>query len=509
MEDCSSVIQGEHQKRPVRRSMTSQTSIGLKKMRSLVAATKTLRRKCSRLKEMNTLNFTDYVFKTCMLYPYVNMLERSGMSLKLLRAQFYFTRFNRVVHQMGRKKPRFLYLVVYRGHGGHAATGTQEVQVLEPSLPGVNLPLSDIFYYIATLIVCSVFHEFGHALAAVRENVRIQGCGFFVLGIFPGAFVDLPKDQVSVLSPWRQLKIYCAGVWHNIVAALLALLLLFGNKYLLVPFYAENSGVSVISVLEESGAHGPGGLLPGDHYCFPSMATARKSPWSRLKEPWTPKDCCHGQSNSSLCFAYMEHGEKKKVCLPARRTLQTSIRYCNSSCSQDEYCLKPILDNGTKLVEVKRSNWQTMLFLGPPSELWHSVSVIKWVPRQFNLSVLPVHVYEVFLHYILSFSGALALLNIVPCIALDGQWITQGLIKLLVQSMPWLRSSRKGVYLVIVLGGTVLLASNVILGFWKLFWPKIVFKTSAGHLVHSTHNVHSVAASSNINSHMAEDSNCF
>ncbi|KAH8032476.1 hypothetical protein HPB51_025929 [Rhipicephalus microplus] len=54
MEDCSSVIQGEHQKRPVRRSMTSQTSIGLKKMRSLVAATKTLRRKCSRLKEMNS-----------------------------------------------------------------------------------------------------------------------------------------------------------------------------------------------------------------------------------------------------------------------------------------------------------------------------------------------------------------------------------------------------------------------------------------------------------------------
>lgn len=80
--------------------------------------------------------------------------------------------------------------------------------------------------------------------------MRIQGCGLFVLGIFPGAFVDLPRDQLSVLSPWRQLKIYCAGVWHNIVAALLALLLLFGNKFLLAPFYAENAGVSVISVLK-------------------------------------------------------------------------------------------------------------------------------------------------------------------------------------------------------------------------------------------------------------------
>ncbi|XP_065300001.1 membrane-bound transcription factor site-2 protease isoform X1 [Dermacentor albipictus] len=461
------------------------------------------------------LNFTDYVFKTCMLYPYVNMLDRSGMSLKLLRAQFYFTRFNRVVHQMGRKKPRFLYWwftvgtvasigcivpavwVLAKTASGmirSAATGTQEVQVLEPSLPGVNLPLSDIFYYIATLIVCSIFHEFGHALAAVRENVRIQGCGLFVLGIFPGAFVDLPKDQLSVLSPWRQLKIYCAGVWHNIVAALLALLLLFGNKFLLAPFYAENSGVSVISVLKESGAHGPGGLLPGDHIIgvdscdvrsmdswkaclvqtllLPQHGYCQKKNVVESEGTWSPKDCCHGQSNNSLCFAYMEHGERKNVCLPARRTLQMSIRYCNSSCARDEYCLKPILDNGTKLVEVKRANWQTMLFLGPPSELWHSVSVIKWVPRQLYLSVLPVHIYEVFLHYMLSFSGALALLNVVPCIALDGQWITQGLVKLLVQSMPWLRSSRKGVYLFIVLGGTVLLASNVVLGVWKLFGPR-------------------------------------
>ncbi|KAH7948335.1 hypothetical protein HPB52_020605 [Rhipicephalus sanguineus] len=326
------------------------------------------------------LNFTDYVFKTCMLYPYVSMLERSGMSLKLLRAQFYFTRFNRVVHQMGRKKPRFLYWwftvgtvasigcivpalwVLVKTASGmirSATTGTQEVQ-----LPGVNLPLSDIFYYIATLIVCSIFHEFGHALAAVRENVRIQGCGFFVLGIFPGAFVDLPKDQVSVLSPWRQLKIYCAGVWHNIVAALLALLLLFGNKYLLAPFYAENSGVSVISVLKESGAHGPGGLLPGDHVIGIDGCDIRNI------DSW-------------------------KACLV--QTVQLP---------QQGYCQK-------KSVVESEGTWTP------------KVSVIKWVPRQFNLSVLPVHVYEVFL--------------------------------------------QKGVYLVIVLGGTVLLASNVVLGFWKLF----------------------------------------
>ncbi|XP_077540520.1 membrane-bound transcription factor site-2 protease [Haemaphysalis longicornis] len=463
------------------------------------------------------VNFTDYVFKSCLLYPYLSMLERGGMSLKLLRAQFYFTRFNRVIHQIGRKKPRFLHwwftvgavvsivsivpavwILVKTALGmiRTAATGKEETQVLELSLPGVNLPLSDILYYIATLIVCSIFHELGHALAAVRENVRVQGCGLFVLGIFPGAFVDLPKEQVSVLSPWRQLKIYCAGVWHNIVAALLAMLLLFGSGFFLTPFYAENSGVSVISVLKESGAYGPGGLLPGDHIiavdncdvrsmdswkaCLgravlrPQHGYCQKKTVVESEGTWSPKDCCRGQSNNSLCFTYVEAGAKKQVCLPARHTLQASVAYCNSSCSRDEYCLKPVLQNGTKLVEVKRANWQTMLFLGPPAELWYSVSVIKWVPRQRYLSVLPVHICEVFLRYVMSFSGALALLNVVPCIALDGQWITQGLIKFLAQPLPWLRPSRKPLYLFVVLGGSLLLALNVVLGFWRLLaqtWP--------------------------------------
>lgn len=93
-----------------------------------------------------------------MLYPYISMLERNGLSLRLLRVQFYFTRFNRVVHQLGRKKPRFLYWWFTLGAAvsilsiapavwvlatsamsmsRSAATGKPEVQILEPA---VRLP---------------------------------------------------------------------------------------------------------------------------------------------------------------------------------------------------------------------------------------------------------------------------------------------------------------------------------------------------------------------------------
>lgn len=40
-------------------------------------------------------------------------------------------------------------------------------------IPGINIPISDIGYYVISLLICSLFHELGHASAAVRyENIR-------------------------------------------------------------------------------------------------------------------------------------------------------------------------------------------------------------------------------------------------------------------------------------------------------------------------------------------------
>ena len=40
--------------------------------------------------------------------------------------------------------------------------------VLQPVLPGVNLPSSDFVHYTITLAICTTFHELGHAVAAAR-----------------------------------------------------------------------------------------------------------------------------------------------------------------------------------------------------------------------------------------------------------------------------------------------------------------------------------------------------
>lgn len=63
----------------------------------------------------------------------------------------------------------------------------------------------------------SIIHEAGHAIAAVKEDVRVLGFGLFVMFILPAAFVDLPTDQLLALRPMGQLRVFAAGIWHNIV----------------------------------------------------------------------------------------------------------------------------------------------------------------------------------------------------------------------------------------------------------------------------------------------------
>lgn len=75
-----------------------------------------------------------------------------------------------------------------------------------------------------------------------REGVRIHSFGLFVLVIIPGAFVNLSTEQVLNLRVWNQLKIYTAGVWHNISLALFAIILLLINPILLSPLYSQPEG---------------------------------------------------------------------------------------------------------------------------------------------------------------------------------------------------------------------------------------------------------------------------
>ena len=77
-----------------------------------------------------------------------------------------------------------------------------------------------------------------------------MGFGWFILPVFCGAYVELQTDHLQVISAIRQLRIYCAGVWHNFASSLLAVGLWWSLPYLYLLFYTKDSGAVVSEIFK-------------------------------------------------------------------------------------------------------------------------------------------------------------------------------------------------------------------------------------------------------------------
>ncbi|PVD28050.1 hypothetical protein C0Q70_10631 [Pomacea canaliculata] len=286
-----------------------------------------------------------------------------------------------------------------------------EQQVLTP-MPGVNLPASQVWYYMLTLLVCGILHEVGHAVAAVREQVRVNGFGIFMMIIYPGAFVDLSSEHLQVVSPLRQLRIYCAGVWHNFVIVIIAIIILLSLPVLLLPVYSQGHAVAITGVEENSAVSGPKGLFVGEALtAVGDCQVTNTEAWrhcilTSMKEPslgyclpvqligqlnTTPKnwtqpekgdiDCCNTTSATHLCFLYhtKTSQDTSYACLPARTTTDRPVCKLQSDCylpGVEVACVYPAVDNQTKLLRIFHGRRPPLLFLGHPLDLFYSGDVV-------------------------------------------------------------------------------------------------------------------------------------
>lgn len=72
------------------------------------------------------------------------------------------------------------------------------------------------------------------------------------------------------------------------------------------------------------------------------------------------------------------------------------------------------------------------------------------------------------LRYVVSLSGALAVVNSVPCFALDGQWMLNALLEATLVNVVADRQKRELIGFFLLLAGSALLAANVALGLWMV-----------------------------------------
>ncbi|KAF3794662.1 Membrane-bound transcription factor site-2 protease-like protein [Nymphaea thermarum] len=114
--------------------------------------------------------------------------------------------------------------------------------------PSSCTSLIDAGYVIFSTILAVAIHEFGHALAAASEGLRIEYVAIFLATLFPGALVSFDNEVLQSLPRCTNLRIYCAGVWHNAVLSAACWLMLLFLPLLLSPLYIHGSNPMVLSV---------------------------------------------------------------------------------------------------------------------------------------------------------------------------------------------------------------------------------------------------------------------
>ncbi|MBW2989971.1 site-2 protease family protein [Candidatus Woesearchaeota archaeon] len=111
------------------------------------------------------------------------------------------------------------------------------------------------FYWIVSLFIIALVHEFSHGIIARKYKMRIKSSGFAFLGILvpviPAAFVEPDEDELRKRPKREQLSVFAAGPFANI---LLAFIIVGISALLIMPVSSrmmEPKGVLVTGFMEE------------------------------------------------------------------------------------------------------------------------------------------------------------------------------------------------------------------------------------------------------------------
>jgi len=137
-----------------------------------------------------------------------------------------------------------------------------------PVIPGMKIPGLGIyvpFYSIISLFFVIVIHEFSHGVIARVHKVTIKSSGVGMFAIFPLAFVEPDEEELKKRSTAKQLSVFSAGPFSNIVTGFIVLLILSFISSPLQTSMTQTTGVYFGEILENNAAK-QAGVLPGEVY---------------------------------------------------------------------------------------------------------------------------------------------------------------------------------------------------------------------------------------------------
>ncbi|KAH8280316.1 hypothetical protein KR018_002441 [Drosophila ironensis] len=440
------------------------------------------------------LYFFDRFFKSCMHYPYDAFLKNTGLSVNFLTLHWHTTAFNRTLLRWGsgansctRRMMLIGYnvgvlltfsllpvglilLIVTIFSGSEPTAGGAGAVQLEILLPGVNLPLEEIGYYITTLLLCLLVHEAGHALAAVLEDVPVTGFGIKFIFCLPMAYTELSGDHLNSLRWIRKLRVLCGGIWHNFVFAGVCYLLIATVGITMAPLYTYNEHVVVTELTRKSPLRDKGGLQVDNQitqvngcpvtseeswqlclmdsvkerlgYCVSAEFVQLNDESSDVSHYAVDGQlqCCDELNPNVSCFEGVEDPNgnvpaslPQHVCLNVRRTLEEVTEHCANGVCSKGFCLRPLMRNITAIMTFRRQNAKgeklpPVIYVGHPWDVTRTVRVSAFVPRHSFLKAAWPDAWLLLLKYNVVFGIGLALVNAIPCFGFDGALITSTVI---------------------------------------------------------------------------------
>ena len=95
------------------------------------------------------------------------------------------------------------------------------------AIPGVNQAIPVTAAVIIGLVLTIVIHEFGHAILARVEGMRVRSMGLLIAVIPIGAFVEPDEEDVEAAKGMPKIRMFGAGITNNIVIGLACFAVMF------------------------------------------------------------------------------------------------------------------------------------------------------------------------------------------------------------------------------------------------------------------------------------------
>lgn len=148
-----------------------------------------------------------------------------------------------------------------------ALPGVGIIQPFVPNVPGtIFVPF---FYFIISIFIIAVIHEFSHGVMARTFKCKIKSSGFAFLGVIlpivPAAFVEPDEKQLAKRPAKHQLALFAAGPFANIVLALIILGVFAVGASPVSSAMMDLRGIEIISVVNETELPAfKAGIQPGE-----------------------------------------------------------------------------------------------------------------------------------------------------------------------------------------------------------------------------------------------------